>query len=345
MKIWFIEIGEPLPIEKNVRLHRYGMLTRELAKYGHEIVWWTSSFSHAPKKHFSHENVDIEINGITLRVIKGLGYKKNVSFRRINHQRHFARNLERLHIKYELPELIVCPIPTIEAAKVAVSIGGENNIPVIIDIRDEWPDELVNLFPSYLRFLARFILRQYFHDMKMVCHNAVGITASSQRQLKYGLSFSGRKTNSRDGVFPHGYTSMDVAPERLRDAHMWWAKQGIDKDAFICCFFGTIGRFFNLDVVIEAAKVLSNEIRIQFVLCGDGSKLEYYKNKAQGADFILFPGWVDAPNIAALMEIADIGLAPGRLLSPPISRISAPSLTKDTPFPIAFSLSKYLPPS
>lgn len=50
MKLWFTEIGEPLPNEKDVRLHRYGMLTKALAALGHDVVWWTSSFSHAVKK-------------------------------------------------------------------------------------------------------------------------------------------------------------------------------------------------------------------------------------------------------------------------------------------------------
>jgi hypothetical protein len=45
MKVWIVEIGEPLPVEHDVRLLRYGLLTKELAKYGHEVVWWTSSFS------------------------------------------------------------------------------------------------------------------------------------------------------------------------------------------------------------------------------------------------------------------------------------------------------------
>ncbi|MCK9197440.1 MAG: glycosyltransferase, partial [Syntrophales bacterium] len=77
-----------------------------------------------------------------------------------------------------------------------------------------------------------------------------------------------------------------------------------------CCFFGTIGRFFNLETIIEAAKSIASEFKMQFVLCGDGSSLENYRKLASGVDSILFPGWVDAPRIAALMEISAAGLAP-----------------------------------
>ena len=51
-------------------------------------------------------------------------------------------------------------------------------------------------------------------------------------------------------------------------------------------------------------------IDIQFVLCGDGSNLGKYKKMALGMDSVLFPGWVDASKIAALMELSAVGLAP-----------------------------------
>ena len=131
MRIWFTEIGEPLPVENNVRLHRYGMLTRALASYGHEVVWWTSSFSHAPKKHVFKEDREILIDGVILRILKGPGYRKNVSYQRVKHQKHFAEKFYRLSKNHEFPDLIISPVPTLEVAEAAVSLGNENNIPVL----------------------------------------------------------------------------------------------------------------------------------------------------------------------------------------------------------------------
>ncbi|MBW2662076.1 MAG: glycosyltransferase family 4 protein [Deltaproteobacteria bacterium] len=197
-----------------------------------------------------------------------------------------------------------------EVAEVAVSFANKHKIPVIIDIRDEWPDEFVDLAPKPLRGIARLLLYNYFKRMKYICQNATGIIAVSKSYLNYALSFAKRSIGSNDGVFPLGYSSNRIDEEKLAEAKNWWKKQGVDESAFICCFFGTIGKFFNLETVIEAAKILSKEFQIQFVLCGDGSSLGRYKKLALGINSVIFPGWVDASKIFALMEIADVGLAP-----------------------------------
>jgi glycosyltransferase involved in cell wall biosynthesis len=310
MKIWFTEIGEPLPIEKDVRLHRYGMFTKVLAALGHDVVWWTSSFSHAVKKNVYHENGDLVVNGVTLRILKGPGYRKNVSYQRIVHQRHFARQFSQKATDYPLPEIIISPVPTLETAEAAVRLGITYHVPVLVDIRDEWPDEFVNLAPPSLRWFLRLILQGSFKRMSYLCKNATGIIAMSRRQLDYGLSFAARPEGKFDGIFPHGYSAQKIDGEKLAAARKWWKEQGVEEDAFVCCFFGTIGRFFNLETVIESVKILSMAFKIQVVLCGDGSSLDHYKKLAVGMNTVIFPGWVDAPKIATLMEISHVGLAP-----------------------------------
>jgi len=310
MKIWFTEIGEPLPIEDNVRLHRYGMLTKALESYGNEVVWWASSFSHVPKKHLYDEDHDFLVDGVILRLLKGPGYKRNVSYGRIKHQKHFARKFSRLSQNHDFPDLIISPVPTLEVAEAAVNLAKKNRIPILTDIRDEWPDEFVELAPKRLRWLARLFLRNSFKRMGFICKNATGIIAMSERQLQYGLSFAGRERGDNDGVFPHGYSRKPMERSKLIAAKKWWRKKGINQEAFVCCFFGTIGRFFNLETVINAARILSRKFSIQFVLCGDGSRLAVYKKLASDIDSVIFPGWVDSPKIAALMDLSDIGIAP-----------------------------------
>jgi len=310
MKIWFTEIGEPLPIEKDVRLHRYGMFTKALAALGHDVVWWTSSFSHAVKKNVYHKNGDLVIGGVTLRILKGPGYKKNVSLQRIIHQRNFARQFSQKAANFPLPDIIISPVPTLETAEAAVRLGMKHRVPVLVDIRDEWPDEFLNLAPDSLKWLLRLILQGSFKQMSYICRNATGIIAMSRRQLDYGLLFAARQEGKFDGIFPHGYSTQKIEEDKLAAARKWWKEQGVEKNAFVCCFFGTIGRFFNLETVIDAAKSISSEFKIQILLCGDGSSLAHYKKLASGTDSILFPGWIDAPRIAALMEISHVGLAP-----------------------------------
>ncbi len=310
MQIWFTEIGEPLPIEKDARLYRYGMLTMALAKYGHEIVWWASSFSHISKRQLCERDTDIQLSGITLKLITGQGYGKSVSLQRILHHRDFAKKFNQNARRHNPPDIIISPVPTLEVAEKAVRYGEEFKIPVLTDIRDEWPDEFVNLAPKYMRAMVRLIAAPYYSKMKYICRNATGIMAMSERQLNYGLAFANRPKGSQDAMFPHGYDLRPVDPEKVESAKTWWLSQGIDPNAFICCFFGTIGNFFNLRTVIESMKILSKEFKIQAVLCGEGSSLHYYKEMAMDLDSVMFPGWVDSPRINALMSLSHVGLAP-----------------------------------
>jgi hypothetical protein len=254
VRIWFTEIGEPLPIEDNVRLLRYGMLTKALSSQGHEVVWWASSFSHGPKKHLVHSDTDLVSDGVRLKLIKGPGYHKSVSLQRVRHQKHFAKAFYQKARENPLPDIIISPIPTIETAEMAVRFSRECNIPILIDIRDEWPDEFVNLAPSSLRWLMKLLLHGLFQRMSFICRNAMGIIAMSDRQLQYGLSFAMRKPCAYDGVFPHGYTTQRIDEWKLAEASQWWKDRGVDGSAFICCFFGTIGRFFYLEIVIKKSK-------------------------------------------------------------------------------------------
>ena len=107
-----------------------------------------------------------------------------------------------------------------------------------------------------------------------------------------------------------GYSTEPVDPEASRAATQWWLQQGVKPDAFLCCFFGTLGNFFNIQTLIDAAKILSREFPVQFVLCGDGKSLKRYRKAASGVDAVLFPGWVDAPRISALMGMSAVGLTP-----------------------------------
>ena len=115
MKVWVVEIGEPLPVESGVRLHRYGEFTKYLVTQGHEVTWWTSTFSHAPKKNYFDRDFDKELDGVKVKFIFGKGYKRNVSLARMRHQKQFSKSFFK-HAKDSIrngrvPDLIISPVP------------------------------------------------------------------------------------------------------------------------------------------------------------------------------------------------------------------------------------------
>ena len=54
-------------------------------------------------------------------------------------------------LKEILPDLILSSIPTSELSLEATKLGKKNNIPVILDIRDLWPDVFLDVLPNFFR--------------------------------------------------------------------------------------------------------------------------------------------------------------------------------------------------
>ena len=312
MKIWILEIGEPLPLERGARLLRYGLFTKYLASVGHEVVWWASNFSHIKKRHFSKEDKDISYGDVTLRLINGPGYKKNISLKRILHARYFSKRFTELSSKYAKPDLVICPVPTLENANSAIKFSMENEITSVIDFRDLWPDELVEIVPNILKPIARVCLSRMYQDAEFVCKNANGIMGVSKSYLDSGTNLAGRSIRSSDCVFPLpiGYSIDQMEKGDLQQGLRWYEGLNLGSNDFVICFFGTMGQYFDISTVIKCARNLRSNPRIKFILGGDGRQLLKFKKEAADLENILFPGWLDQNQIAAVMLNASIGLAP-----------------------------------
>lgn len=308
LKIWILEIGEPLPLEPGARLHRYGLFSKWLATQGHQVTWWTSSFSHTPKKNFVNGDCEVLQDGVRLKFIYGKGYGRNISFARIKHQSDFAAKfLVQAELAAEKPDVIMAPIPTVDGAAAAVQFGRKHGIPVIADIRDLWPDEIRDLAPPIARPFAQLALFRAYQKLDRVCSEASAICGVSRSYLDYGLKHSGRP-KSLDFVFPLGYSAHQISKEKLEAAEKWYESLNIPKEAFVSCFFGTIGKFFDLDTVVRTARLLGPDY--YFILGGDGSSLAEFKTQAQDLKNVIFPGWLNAAQIQVVMKHSKAGLAP-----------------------------------
>ena len=64
--------------------------------------------------------------------------------------------------------------------------------------------------------------------------------------------------------------------------------------------------------VIEAVRLMSEgqRRRVKIVLAGTGESVKDLREKARDLPEIRFPGWIDAPRIARLMEMSVAGLLP-----------------------------------
>jgi len=315
MHVWLITIGEPLPCDgSNERLLRTGILAETLRSRGHQVTWWTSSFDHIRKSHrVPGDALSRQADSYRIVLMRSLGYRRNISPARFLDHWMLGRKFRRKAAEAPVPDLILCSMPTIELSREAVRYGNARGVPVILDIRDLWPDIFVTHAPSWLRPLVRGALAPLFRGVSEACAAADAIIAITRPILDWGLGYAGRSGKPTDRPFSFGYVERTPSEQAVADAGAFWRSFGIAGEQFTVCFFGTIGYQFDLGTVIDAAKRLSGGPRsFRFVLCGDGDRLQEYRERAAGLDCVVFPGWVGAAEIWTLMRTAQVGLAPYR---------------------------------
>jgi glycosyltransferase involved in cell wall biosynthesis len=151
-----------------------------------------------------------------------------------------------------------------------------------------------------------------WRQARVACRTAFAITGNAPQFVEWGLALASRTGTTLDRAFPHGYSAGTPDPTKVEESRAFWEKHGIrrDSEVFVACFFGAIGPQSELETVIAAARLLEQRgRRFKFVLCGRGDHLESLRRKSAGVSSVLFPGWVGAADIWALMRVSTVGLA------------------------------------
>jgi glycosyltransferase involved in cell wall biosynthesis len=314
---WLMTVAEPLPHDPGApRLLRTGLLARTLASRGHDVTWWSSTFAHEHKTHRASEHQVVDVSpGLTLQLLHSMGYASNISLRRIVNHIGIARQFRKRSERLACPDLVLCSVPTIELAAEAVAYGRRHRVPVVLDIRDLWPDIFVEIVSPPARWVARIALSPFFRSIRRSCSGATAIVGTSAGFVRWALDYGRREKTAADEVFPIGYASDEPAPSAITAARQFWANLGVtdERSVFRVCFVGTMGWHAELNTVIEAARLVSSASapqRLQLILCGSGPDLANYQQAAAPlGNAVIFPGWIGAPEIWTLLRLSSAGVA------------------------------------
>lgn len=312
MKIWVVNSEEPIPqLTGKGRMLRGGMLADFFSRYNHDIIWWCSTFLHYEKEFFVKKDKNIALKkNLNLKMIHpsfGMYYKKNISLRRILYCKCLANKFKR-NVKDEpLPDVIYCAWPHIELAYECVKFGRKNNIPVLIDIRDFWPDNFVQPFSGIKRKIVGNIVeflygRQTRYVMKYA-DTVIGVVpACLDLASKYG-----RMLKEKDkAVYLSFYSNNSIENHNVEIDFL----KNIKEEDFLIVYFGSIdNRIDQQDVMIKAAKN-SNNTNVKFIICGDGEALESCREKTKNLNNIYYPGMLNLSSMSVLAQKASLGILP-----------------------------------
>jgi glycosyltransferase involved in cell wall biosynthesis len=293
------------------------MLAEKLAERGHEVVWWISSFDHQKKKLILADDQTLPLfPSVIVKSLRGIPYNKNFSIRRYMDHRIIARKFRERAVAMPRPDLIVTAMPDYHLAWEAVAFAQKQGIPVIVDIRDPWPDVFFLHVPPILRPFLRWALHFDYRKLKRTLQGADAITSMVSDWLDWGLAKAGRYRTWKDKVFLIGAPQPDsfssgAIPERL--APILRAVKG----KFVVTFIGTFNRNYEPTVLVEAAAILQErkelQGRIAFILAGDGVFFQRVKERATGMKNIFLPGWVNREEMEAIQAVSSVGVVPSVL--------------------------------
>ncbi len=317
MKLWIVRTSDALEDDgPDVKKWRTAMLAEYADKLGHEVHWITSSFNHYSKCQRSDSDYTKKYgeHGI-IHVLHTQGYKRNISLSRIRDHRQFAQKFVQWSEKQPKPDLIFCSLPTLEVSRDVTDYGKANGVPTVLDLRDKWPDVFISVAPKPFRWLASSLLSPYKKMLQYSCANATSLVAVTSSYLSWGLKNAGRDKSNYDKVF---YLGSKPQKKLTSDSAMdpFWKDLGLSSYKHVICFFGTLGRMFELDVILEAAEYFENKRDdLCFVICGDGDNATRYKERGKNLSSVFFPGWIDHKKIQSLMQVACMGIAPYKRIS------------------------------
>lgn len=315
--VWLATIGEPLPTdERPRRLLRAGLLARTLARRGDNVIWWTSTFDHSEKRQRANADTARDCDGYRIELLYGPSYRRNVSLARAAHHRAIGRRFAEVAETRARPDVIVASLPIPELADAAVQYGRRHGIPVIVDVRDLWPDVILEMVPAVVRPLARVVAAPIAAATDRALRGATALIGPSEGFVDWGLTRAGRTRTSCDRAVPFGYVATPPSDEERARARAAWRERGVERsndDLLTACFFGTIGYQFSLKTVIDAARRCFEERRPwRFVVCGAGATLPALRRYAAGLPNVVLPGSVGQAEIWELMRLSAVGIAPYR---------------------------------
>ncbi len=311
MKVWIVFIGEELPIDGAVRPWRYGILSDILADRGHEVIRWQPSFYLHKHQRCEADTTIRWRDNYTIRLIHVPPYRRHIGFQRIRHYEILARRFAALARVEEPPDILLCGMPSPSMCAASAEYAAHRRIPLLIDVRDLWPDIFLDVVPSLLRPLGHLALWFEFRRNRRVFRQATGILGIRDDFVQWGRDYGRRAPGAFDGTFSHAYRERTLsAEERSREEDLL-RRAGVRFEKPMACFFGSFEESYDLETVVEAArKLVAGPHRdLQFVLCGDGKKLPALRARAEGLPNVVLPGRVSPEAIARLMESADFGLA------------------------------------
>lgn len=282
---------------------RFGYIANRFSENGHNVELVTTKFSHRTKSFRNVKEQQINQLKYKLTMLNELGYKKNVSLKRFFSHYVFGINLSKYLKRRKKPDIIYCAVPSLDAAYVTAKYARKNNIKLIIDIQDLWPEAFKMIFN--IPVLSDIVFFPMKKQADYIYNSADNVVAVSETYLKRGLY---SKNKSKSGISVFLGTDLDYFDKLVEGSIVKKPNNEI-----WLVYIGTLGHSYDLTCVIDALYILKQKgiENIKFIVMGDGPLKEKFKNYAKEKEvFAEFTGRLHYSEMVKILVNCDIAVNP-----------------------------------
>jgi glycosyltransferase involved in cell wall biosynthesis len=307
MHIWLISAFEPTPLD-NVRPMRFMGIANAAMQRGHRVTFFTSTFKHANKVHRYEQTTrrTVEKDKYDVVYIRSKPYQKNISVERMMAHLDLAQKLmAEIERGSERPDAIFISLPPLSTVDKICKWGKENNIPVIVDIIDPWPDVFLKALPGALRSIAKIPLFPFYNKLKNIADNCSAITAISQEYVQWAQTFSGNKK-------PVACFYPAIQFDEIKSAFAKFnASVKKEEHKLKIIYAGSLASSYDIPTILNAAEILEKKYpaKTEFSIAGTGPQEELVKQKITELSNIKYLGWLGQEEIYKAFYLSDLGLA------------------------------------
>ena len=299
MTVWIVNPFDNLPLE-GYRPQRYWLMAQAFAAAGHDVVYWTSDFSHANKAPRRVDGLVKESSGccsvraaaVTVKLVPTPPYARNVSFARVRSHRCLAANwLACARREARRPDIVIASLPPVRLPRVALAYARAVGAKFVVDIMDDWPGTFYRLLPRGLRALGPVLFAGMRRAARQIYAGADLVTGCSDR---YGAL--ARAAGAKG--FYRAYHGIELGPAPVPRA---LRRPG----ALSLLYLGNLGRTYGLETVLAAVARMED---VTLDVAGAGAQEGLLK--ACRSPRVRFHGYCGAAELEALLAQADVGLVP-----------------------------------
>lgn len=267
-----------------------------------EIV--TSSFYHATKKQRNFSKRFINSFNYKISLIDEPGYQKNVSIKRILSHKKFATNVIKYLKKRKKPDVIYCVVPSLDVADVVTKYATKNNIKLIIDVQDLWPEAFKMAID--IPFISDLLFLPMEIQANKIYSRANSIISVSESYTHRASLVNHKSSNNLSVYLGVELEKFDIYKHNKRiiekpDGELW------------VVYLGTLGYSYDILTVIDALEIIKSKSdkKIKFIVIGNGPRKEEFENYAMRKNInSQFLGNLEYSRMVSILTLCDIAVNP-----------------------------------